>query len=253
MPVTTRKHSQPRENGGAASRAMKLEIAAVLLLICMPHIGALTCRLFWGRDYEHFITQSRNASFQTTTTFDIDTFDSVFYSLRYIPIILFIMWRSGDSSSHFGVVKPAYRRDILVGLALSLIVAVLGHFVHMLSNEPDPWPGFFLPAAVPWHRAVLILGESCAIGLSEELWGRAYLIPRFEAVTGATWKAVLLSVVVFGFVHLFKGLAGVTSAVISASVWGTAFCLTRRIWPVATSHAITDFIIGTHLGANVGL
>jgi membrane protease YdiL (CAAX protease family) len=91
------------------------------------------------------------------------------------------------------------------------------------------------------------------VGFSEELQCRAYLIPRLEAVTGATWKAVLLSVMLFGFVHLYHGYVGVISSVVAGAVWSIGFCLTRRIWPVAISHAIWDFIIDSHLAATVGL
>ena len=105
----------------------------------------------------------------------------------------------------------------------------------------------------PGNAAYFLLGNCCAIGFSEELTGRAYLIPRLETVTGATWKAVLLSVVLFGFVHLYKGYVGVIHSVVAATIWAIGFCLTRRIWPVALSHAITDFIVDSHLAATVGL
>jgi membrane protease YdiL (CAAX protease family) len=77
-------------------------------------------------------------------------------------------------------------------------------------------------------------------------------ITRFEAMTGATWKAVVLSVAVFGFLHLYLGAVGVPGSLIAGTVWGIAFCLTRRVWPVAISHALTNFVVFTHLSALAG-
>ena len=53
--------------------------------------------------------------------------------------------------------------------------------------------------------------------------------------------------------HLYKGYFGVIYAVVMAVVVSIGFCVTRRIWPVALAHAITDLVAYTHLGATVGL
>ena len=88
-------------------------------------------------------------------------------------------------------------------LGIWLIVALLDCLIALSFKRHDPWFMFY-PAAVPFVRASLSVGESCAVGFSEELAMRAYLIPRFEAITGSTWKSVLLSSAFFGFVHLNK-------------------------------------------------
>ena len=69
---------------------------------------------------------------------------------------------------------------------------------------------------------------------------------------GATWKSIVVSVLLFGFGHLYKGDVGVTSAIVAGVIWSIGFCLTRRIWPVVISHAIADFIVYTRLSSLVG-
>ncbi|MCX7426031.1 MAG: CPBP family intramembrane metalloprotease [Planctomycetia bacterium] len=235
----------------AGRRAMAFEMAAVLCLIAALPLGYAVCRLSWGDEYRQLCDQRSYLGYYTPVGFDSNEVQRTFYTLQCIPIILFVMWRSGDGWSHFGIVKPAYEKDIAIGLGLSLAIVGLKCLVHVASNGWYPIPTF-LANPVPWRRAVLILADCCAVGFSQELFGRAYLIPRLEAMTGTTVKAVVLSVLLFGFLHLYQGLDGVTGSLIAATVWGIAFCLTRRVWPVAISHALTDFVIITHLGAMAG-
>jgi membrane protease YdiL (CAAX protease family) len=178
--------------------------------------------------------------------------ERMFTRLAFVPIVLLVMWRSGKSWASYGLVKPEFAKDILIGLGLWITIALFGSFVDVaFAIRPHP-STFFYPVAVPWHRAILLLGGCCMIGFWEELTCRAYLIPRLEEVTGGTWKSVVLSVVLFGFVHLYHGDIGVISSVVIGLILSIGFCLTRRIWSVAIAHAIADFIIYTHISSHVG-
>jgi membrane protease YdiL (CAAX protease family) len=128
---------------------------------------------------------------------------------------------------------------------LWLIVTSCDALIAQHYKKAHSW----LPVAVPLARGLLILAEACAVGFAEELTYRAYLIPRVEAATGAAWIGVVLSVALFGFVHMYKGFEGDMHTLAAAVVWGVGFWLTRRIWPLALSHAMIDFIVHTHLGA----
>ena len=114
------------------------------------------------------------------------------------------------------------------------------------------------PPSVIGAIVLLICTPTFSSLLCSLFWGseyqkfRGYLIPRLETATGATWKAVGLSVMLFGFVHLYKGYLGVVYTVVSAVILSVGFCLTRRIWPVAIAHAVVDFIILSHLSLTVG-
>jgi membrane protease YdiL (CAAX protease family) len=243
------KASLRRQNPGiAASRATWLEIGAILLLVLAPSLSSLTCSLLWGSEYQKLEQDRRDAEYKTTTAFET----AKFWSMVNVPVVLFVMWRSGKGWACFGLGKPRIGKDILIGLFLWLIAAIFSSFVDV-AFERRPHPSFlFYPSLIPWHRGILLLADCCAIGFSEELVFRAYLIPRLEAVTGATWKSVVLSVVLFGFGHLSKGYVGVIHSVVAATILSIGFCLTRRLLPVAISHAISDFITGTRLSSFVG-
>ena len=241
--------AQPREAANATGRAATwLEIGAVVLLICAPTLSSLGRSWIWGGEK---VTR-RHAEHQTAAEYAATLFDSMIIRLRLVPVVLVVMWRSGKGWGCFGLVKPKIGKDLLFGIGLWLVVAIFDSLIALAFKRPHPWLGL-CPVAVPWQRAMLLAADCCAIGFSEELTVRAYLIPRLEAVTGATWKSVVLSVLVFAFVHLYKGYVGVIHSVVAALIWSIGFCLTRRVWPLAVSHAITDFIVESHLAARVGL
>ena len=133
------KASSRQQNGGiAAIRATWFEIGAVLFLVCAPHLGVLACWLFWGDAYQQVMNQRVLANCKTALAYDTNLLDSTFAILRYIPIILFIIWRSGRGLAHFGLVKPKVGKDILIGLGLSLIVTILDCFVHLIRRDSTP-------------------------------------------------------------------------------------------------------------------
>ncbi len=234
-----------------SKRAVWFEIGAVALLICAswPSLSSLGCSLLWGSKYAKLAEQRRDAK-TTATEYETALFEQGTFYAQLVPVVLFVMWRSGESWSHFGLVRPKFGRDIVLGLGIWLVVAILAAFLALAFQRSDPWKELY-PIAIPWHRAILLLGNCCAIGFWQELTFRAYLIPRLEAVTGATWKSVVLSVVLFAAMHQYDGYYGIVHAALGGTVWSIAFCSTRSLWPVTISHAIIDFFILTHFAATV--
>jgi len=237
-----------REVGGgkATSRAMRLEVGAVVFLLCAPALASLGSRLIWGSAYPE------QAGYRTAAAFETMVFERTLISLRYVPLILFVIWRSGEGWSRFGIVKIELGKDVWIGLGLWIVVAALDGLIGLAFHRHYPWSRLLAVSVSP-ERALLLVVHTCAVGFSEELTCRAYLISRLEAITGAAWKGVALSAVLFGFVHVSNGYVSAIGSLVVGLVWGVGFCLTRRIWPVALSHAILDFIVYTHLGALVGM
>ena len=176
---------------------------------------------------------------------DIDLFERAFHHIGLVPILLFIIWRSGEPRSRFGLVSPKYPKDLLIGVGLWFILAILDGVIDAIMGRHDPWFQF-TRADAPQTRLVLLVGWSCAVGLSEELATRAYLIPRLEMIIRSTWKSVLIGALFFGFVHLSQSYVGIVRQFLTACLFGWAFCVTRRIWPVAIAHAVVDFVIAVH-------
>jgi membrane protease YdiL (CAAX protease family) len=87
----------------------------------------------------------------------------------------------------------------------------------------------------------VLLVLAIAVGFSEELVARGYLIPRLERLLRSTWASVLVSAAVFGLLHWRSGVLTVCHAFLGGIVYGIAFAWTRRLWPVAIAHAMYDF------------
>jgi membrane protease YdiL (CAAX protease family) len=226
-----------------------IETGVVLFLIMAPTLNWIVCWSFWGSDFLQLNKQIRHLEFETPTTFAIGMMEEIFIKLRWLPVVLFIIWRSGYEWSRFGLVKPKLEKDILIGFGLFLIVGVMNEMRWVIGTPSHHWTWsvlFLAPISI--DRAILLLASSIAIGFSEEIIARGYLIPRFEVLIGSTWKSILISAILFGFMHIHKSLGGAMMSCLSGIIWGIGFCVTRRIWPVAISHAMLDFVIATHMG-----
>jgi membrane protease YdiL (CAAX protease family) len=249
-----RKVSELAGRAGSTRRlTLWIETSVVLLFMVGSILSWAACWLFWGNEYLEYDKQFFSLGVQSSATFGMESLESMFAKLRFIPIILFIIWRSGDAWSRFGLVKPKLGKDVLIGVGLSIVLVAAGQITILLFHSSSPFTWWnLLPASSPPSRTILLIASNCAIGFSEELGYRAYLIPRLEELTGATWKGILLSSVLFGLAHLHKGMYGVTNSFLSAAIWGVSFCMTRRIWPAAISHSLNDFILHTHINSLIG-
>ena len=82
-------------------------------------------------------------------------------------------------------------------------------------------------------------------GFGEETVFRGYLFERlgrlFGRGTGATAGIVLLTAGWFALLHYREqGLAGAEQAMITGSVFGAIFAVTRRLWTLMVAHAAFD-------------
>ena len=81
--------------------------------------------------------------------------------------------------------------------------------------------------------------------LGEEVSYRGYLLNRAAqaggASTGAYWLAVLITAVLFGYGHYYKGPAGVVDSGMAGLVLGAAYLLAgRNLWVTILAHGFID-------------
>lgn len=234
------------EHAARSKAALLAELAAVLFLLTAPTIASLGSAAVTGNENEESAVSRRHAKTEAAD-FAAAEFRSAILRLRYLPILLFVMWRSGEGWARFGLVKPRIGKDLLIGVGLWAVVATVDALIALAFHRHDAAHGLYA-LATPWARAVPLALHSCVVALVEETSMRGYLIPRFESLTRSTWLSLALSVAVFAFVHVYKTNVGILHSAAAAAIWGLGFCLTRRIWPLVLSHALVDFIVGTHIG-----
>lgn len=211
-----------------------VETTAILLVLVAPVIGYSILDRIWPWPIAYPFTYSCLLYMMNGTA--------------VVVLIVFLIWRNGEPWSRFGLVRPRLLIDGV--LACFLWIAVF--FVDWRFGSIPSWafadvldPLPTRPTALPETTAnYLLLTCACgAIGLSEELLFRGYLLPRFERLLGSTWKSLLATSVLFALAHLYFGVSDIFYIFGFGLFFGIGFCYLRRLWPLAIVHAGWDFLI----------
>ncbi len=217
------------------TRELWLEVGVVMTIAVLPHIWNAVASLLERGPHDPSVTASG-------WIYTIRS--SVFTS---IPI-LYLMWRSRDGWETFGLGRPRWLVDAVLGVFLfgaekffylpvaKLIIRAFHHTERaapLVTAAAERGVAFF----TLWPLSAL------ATGFVEELVVRGYLIPRLERLVGATWKAVVISSLVFASWHVYQGVEGTILVVVDGLLYGTMFVSCRRLWPCVLAHALWDGLI----------
>jgi membrane protease YdiL (CAAX protease family) len=219
------------------TRRLWIEVFAVLCLGVLPYL--------WSAGIDIVTMPARHAH-AGTWPFVHRELSLVVVSFQVAMPVLVIIALTKEPWSKFGIVRPIWAADLLFGCVvwyasmLAYTIARSGVPAGALDKSFSeysqmPRPGGFL-------MGCLALAMSVAIAFSEELVMRGYLLPRFERLLGATWRAVLVTSLLFGACHLYQGYSHAVAIAASGFVKACAFCLIRRLWPLVVAHALTDFL-----------
>jgi membrane protease YdiL (CAAX protease family) len=178
----------------------------------------------------------------------------IFHDSGEIAVVLFIVWRSGDPLSRFGIRPFRFGKDVFGGIAFYAVIRGAYHvqrwaFHTFLSRHSylallhtGVGTDVANPSGAPEY---VLLGVYCLLsGYAQELVMRAYLITRFEELLESTSLALLLSTVLFACYHGYQGDVGIVGAAIFGLIQGVLFCLFRRLGPLAVAHGLNNFIAG---------
>ncbi len=147
---------------------------------------------------------------------------------------------------------PSWLRTILIAVAAAALRIVLGEYVI----EPITshfWPPPIAPAmadeiqgnALAALLALLLVWTFAAFG--EELSYRGYLLSRVATACGestaALWIGVILSAILFGFGHYYKGPSGIVDSGVAGLILGAAYMLSgRNLWAAVLAHGLIDTV-----------
>ena len=135
------------------------------------------------------------------------------------------------------------------GIALQLkdvITEPLAHaFWHQQEKEPSLIASLHQHDPILALKALAIVWSFAAFG--EEIGYRAFLLRRTaDALSGsraAYAMAVLVSSILLGFGHFFKGPTGVFDSAISGLILAGAYLITgRNLWAPIIAHGLSDTI-----------
>jgi hypothetical protein len=152
-----------------------------------------------------------------------------------------------------GLARPSsWTRTLLIAVAAAGLRIFLGDCViEPITNRF--WPPPVAPAladTIPGNAqaavvALLFVWTFAAFG--EELSYRGYLLSRAAMSGGPSvaseWIAVVLTAILFGFGHFYKGPSGIIDSGIAGLILGTVYLLSgRNLWAAILAHGLIDTV-----------
>lgn len=198
------------------------EVAAVAAVAIVPYLIALPY------NYYHPIPPP---------PYWLDTLHVCVLNACTVLVVLYLIGRSGESWEQFGVTRP-WTADLFIagGIFLGTVVLsdILGAILRSTSNV-----GIFTPPRSDLDHW-LMFPKFASIGFTEELVMRCYLITRLSGLLRSRAKALLLAALLFASYHAYQGVSGTLFAFGFGLLYGAAFLVIRRVWPLALAHAMFD-------------
>lgn len=164
-------------------------------------------------------------------------------------ILVLIVMLISKNSYVFTEKKEKFWKSILLGLPI-LLIAVACLISNIVTLE-----------SFNFGNAFNLILFCFSIGLAEELLCRGWIQNEFIERFGSSRKQVIMSIIlsslVFGFMHLTNALAGqslfqtiiqVLQTTALGALLGTIYYRTKNIWSVIFLHAFYDFsiLLGSH-------
>jgi membrane protease YdiL (CAAX protease family) len=174
-----------------------------------------------------------------------------------VPILFVLGWlslriRNGGLSAIGLKRPPSWLRIVLIALGAAALRLLLGEYVI------EPFTAMYWPAQKAAAGAEQITGNlgAAAVALlfvwtfaafGEEIVYRGYLLTRAADLgarsTVAYVLAVLLTSVLFGYGHYYKGPAGIVDSGVAGLILGAAYLLAgRNLWACILAHGFIDTV-----------
>ncbi|HEY0254781.1 MAG TPA: CPBP family intramembrane glutamic endopeptidase, partial [Kofleriaceae bacterium] len=165
---------------------------------------------------------------------------------RYVPLVLDavdeIPW---VADARAGFANSGFAAGLTIGIVIALVAgAVLGIVLARRSIDGDatiPTVGD-VQALLPRNRAELPYGAAISInaGIVEELLFRLAMPALIFGFTHNAGLAVVASVIVFGALHAYQGVAGVIGATLIGAALMFVYLSTENIVVAIVAHALFD-------------
>jgi len=191
----------------------------------------------------YFVTQQRGGD---GTGFSILAVATIIRDLALVALILFFLWRNGESTERIGWTARHLWADIGLGLILFVpvffIASLLGALLERLGlSGPAPGAMDALMPHTPGQFA-LAIALVIVVAISEEFIFRGYLIRRFASSAGSLALGVIIATVIFAFGHGYEGSAGVITVGFIGLVFALIYVWRGSLVAPVVMHFLQNFI-----------
>ena len=210
-----------------ASKIQAIEVGVFLFLI-VPSIGL------------SFLTVKPES-----LTFPVLAFASMLKGLALVSLVLYFIWRNGETFSSIGCTWHKGWREIALGLALFLpLIYGIGLLQSLLRKAGLSFmqapPSYLVPDGT-W-QIVLAFAFLMVVAISEEVIFRGYLILRFRALLDNRTAALLLSSAIFSIGHGYQQSGGVIAVGILGLVFGMVYLWRGNLLAPMVMHFLQNFL-----------
>jgi membrane protease YdiL (CAAX protease family) len=218
----------PAVSPAQTDRTLWGEVCAVLAVGVVPHLlsAGITLRI----------------PPESPLPYWIDAIQLTVLSGCTIYVTLYLIHRGGESWERFGMPRPSLW-DVLLGVGLLFASMALWFWCGLVAWGTGATSDYSYSLPETPADYALMVPKFGASAFSEELVTRVYLITRFEYLLRSRGSAVVLSAVLFATYHGYQGVVGLVDTMAFGLVYGVAFLLFRRVWPLAIGHALFNIYL----------
>jgi membrane protease YdiL (CAAX protease family) len=171
---------------------------------------------------------------------------TILRDLGLVSLILFFLWRNGESVERIGWTLRRAGREAALGVALFIPFVFGAALLEQgllragLSRPATPLPSFL--EARGGSEFLLAAVLVAVVALAEETIFRGYLMLRFQSLLRGSARAVLLSSVIFSLGHGYEGSAGLVTVGVMGAVFALIYLWRRSLVAPIVMHFLQDFL-----------
>jgi membrane protease YdiL (CAAX protease family) len=181
---------------------------------------------------------------------------SILTSLAPVALVVYLLYRSGESLRSIGVDFSRFGRDFALGCVLAAVIGGSGLALYLAAHAagvnltvvaadlPDVW----------WRIPVEILA-AVQNAVLEEVLVVGYLLHRLDQMGWSPRSALAVSALLRGSYHLYQGLGGFFGNAVMGLIFGWLYQRWHRTTPLVVAHSLIDavaFVGYTVLVGHVG-